>query len=278
MGANRTEDSMVIETEERICISQRLTPTNSCLMVWAKLLGSSIAPWYAGIFYLINFFDAGIRLELETLQWVLVSQGLIPGALYLIGVNLVCQVLGFMIGIGATEERSSSGSRRTFCANIDKTIKGTTCITLCFKRLEPNSLINWYGIPFAEFNFWFFSLYAYLAWGLIGLNAQMRKEFQVQNYPLVWVSFLAFIILYISGFEFAFAIKEFGEKGPIFFRSMLSFLSMPTLTYLTIVWEKTGGFALRQLFSLIKRREIKKAAFENTPVDDFDPRRGGNWN
>jgi hypothetical protein len=97
-----------------------------------------------------------------------------------------------------------------------------------------------------------------LAWGLISLYSQMRREFQMPNHPLVWVTFLVFIIIYIFGFEFESAKESFGEKGPLFFRSLLSFFSMLILAYLMIVWEKTDGFALRQLFGLINRNQFKK--------------------
>jgi hypothetical protein len=79
---------------------------------------------------------------------------------------------------------------------------------------------------------------------------------------LVWVTFLVFIIIYIFGFEFESAKESFGEKGPLFFRSLLSFFSMLILAYLVIVWEKTDGFALRQLFGLINRNQFKKAIYK----------------
>lgn len=261
-GANRTANSMVSEIQERTWTSQRLTPTKPWSMVWGKLLGSSIATWYASAFCLITFFIAGIQIVPPTNKSALISQGLIPGAFYLIGIGLVCQVLGFMIGIGATDERSSFGVRRAFCSNIVGAIVGIIGFAISFQRMKPNAIINWHGISFAEFYFWLFSLYAYLVWSLIGLNAQMRKEFQMQNHPLVWVSFLAFIIFYITGFEFATATEILGEKGPSFTRWIFSFFSILTLTYLTVFWEKTDGFVVRRLYSLIKLGEIKKAILE----------------
>jgi len=261
-GGNRTADSMVSEIQERTWTSQRLTPTNPWSMVWAKLLGSSIATWYAGAFCLLAFFIAGAQLEPRSQTSALISQGLIPGALYLIGIGILCQVLGFIVGIGATEERSSLGARRAFCANIIGAIVGIIGFAISFQRMKPNAIINWHGITFFDFYFWLFSLYAYLVWGLIGLNAHMRREFQMQNHPLIWVGFLAFIILYITGFEFVIAIEILGEKGPSFIRWIFSFFSILTLTYLTILWEKTDGITVRRLYSLIRRGEIKKVAFE----------------
>ncbi len=261
-GANRTADSMVSEIQEKTWTSQRLTPTNPWSMVWAKLLGSSIVTWYAGAYCLLAFFIAGVQIGRPAQTSALVSQGLIPGALYLIGIALVCQTLGFMIGIGATEEKSSLGGRRAFCSNIVGAISGGACVLISFQKLEPNSIINWHGISFGEFNFYLFTLYVYLTWGLIGLNAQMRREFQMQNHPLVWIGFLAFIIFYIWGFEFAITKKIIGKNEPNSVRSILSFFSMIAITYLTIIWEKTDGFALRRLYSLIKRGERKKAALE----------------
>ncbi len=261
-GAHRTADSMVSEIQERTWISQRLTPTNPWSMVWAKLFGSSIAAWYGGVFCLIAFFITGANLENQELKWALISQGLLPGAFYLIGTAIACQVIGFMIGFGGTEERKSLAVRRSFVSNGAGGIIGISCLILSFKKLELNATILWYGIPFAEFYFWIFSLYSFLAWGLISLYSQMRREFQMPNHPLVWVTFLAFISIYIFGFEFESTKESFGDRGPIFFRSSLSFFSMLILAYLMIVWEKTDGFALRQLFGLIKRGQFKKTIYK----------------
>ncbi len=231
-GTNRTADSMVSEIQERTWTSQRLTPANPWSMVWEKLLGSSIVTWYTGIFCLIAFFIAGVQIK-GPQPSALISQGLIPGAMYLIGLGLACQVLGLMIGMGGTEERSFLG-HRAFCANIIGAMIGGFGVAISFQKMKPDTIINWHGISFADFYFWLFSLYVFLIWSPVGLNSQMRREFQMQNHPIVWVSFLAFIIVYITGFEFVSKIKIIGEKGPIFVRWFFSFVSIIALTYLTI--------------------------------------------
>lgn len=261
-GAQRAAGTVISEIQGKTWLLQRLTSMKPWSMVWGKLLGGLIITWYGGLLCLVAFIYSQ-KMLFDDVTWFLTSEDLLSANLYLIGSGVFCQVIGMISGM-AHLKFNKFGDKLSSRNNgsLMGLIFGIALIVLVVGRVNHIPTITWYGIKFSSIHFAMGSLYLAVAWGLTGLYMLMRKEFQMRCHPLVWLGFLAYVILYAMGFEYSNIKNVWGEYSTELNRLTVAFVLTVFLVYGMMAWERTDGFGLRQFLLRIEFGKYQEAIYE----------------
>lgn len=248
-------------------------------MTWGKLFGSTLFSWYAGLWSLLVFvlmlflipeadlfrylrWDSHGMESVVIKKWVLLSQGIGPALLFIVGLALWSQAWGFLMGMYHLQNKESKSKRKSGFASIISIILLPTIIfSLLDPVWEPHGL-HWYQWEFGQFWFGLVSLYIFLGWLITGIYLQMRRELQVPNPPWVWSAFMAFLLGYVMGFyqgevNILLTVPDLWSM-----RLFSGWILMVSLTYLILWWERTDGVGVRRLFHLWSSSRIYDALCE----------------
>ena len=102
------------------------------------------------------------------------------------------------------------------------------------------------------------SLLIFLVWSVIGVYRYMRMELQYQNFPLAWLSFVLFLMVYFSG------LIPSGYGFTLGSRLTVSFLVGLGAMYLMVIREPKDPVVYRKLLNHARRGDIVRALV-NTP-------------
>jgi hypothetical protein len=116
----------------------------------------------------------------------------------------------------------------------------------------------WWGLPFDARVFLLASLAIFAVWTLLGCYRAMRVELKMRNGPLVWLSFLAFIGLYVAGFD-AWLSPNMRGWDPVALRLLLAATTFGALTYIMVLLEPKDRVHYRWIEGQVRAGHLSRA-------------------
>ncbi len=267
-GAYLSENALVTEIQNKTWPLQRLTSINPWSMTWGKLFGSTLFSWYVGLWSL-GVFVLTLILAPDIFlfprpdhKWIMLSHGIVPAVLFIVGVVIWFQAWGFLLGMWQAQNRFSKSKRRSGMSLLLGLLLLPSVILSSFEPVKWSKAVHWYHWEFSEFWFWLASLYLFLAWTITGVYMQMRRELQVANPPWVWKAFLIFVLVYAMGFPQEKDIISLNGLNFWVARLLLGWGLMVAFTYVILLWERSDGVDIRRLFHLWRSHRIQAALCE----------------
>jgi len=244
-GTRQSAESVIAEVRDRTWDQQRMSSIGPWSMTWAKLLGSTIFPWYGGLLCL--------------LVYTVLTVG-IPGerTLNTVGLFVVCglfsNAVALLISMHAMKkDRTYNRSQAAAYLILGAMIVGPILST-AFKAYGS---YTWLGQSFESRNFILTTAALFLGWTVIGIYRLMRTELQMKNGPFVWLAFACFMALFFSGF-----MNVVDTRDRTFDRFFTAFLVTAVLTYLMALSEQKDPVAFRRLFASLGRKEWRRVLQE----------------
>lgn len=112
-----------------------------------------------------------------------------------------------MTGIASIQFMESTGKKNTGGVIVPFIIgifTSCTIASLDFSQLRamfPNGVASWYGMHYDPVYFYICSVFFFGAWAVIGLIRAVKKELLYKMTPVVWVLFLACLVIYNTGLQ-----------------------------------------------------------------------------
>lgn len=201
-GARNAGLSIVGEIRDHTWDLQRLSSVSASEMTWGKLFGSTIYNWFGGAIcvavMLVYGFTHGTPVST------------ILDLVYYVIVGLVAQASALLASLVAIRRRSAHSRLDVFLYQFVG-IVAALAVFYFWQAADPASAllfgkksteaINWWGAIISTRLFLLISLALFTTWILTGCYREMRRELKMRNGPLVWLGFLAFIGIYVAGFD-----------------------------------------------------------------------------
>jgi len=228
-GSRSAALSVVGEIGARTWDSQRLSSLGAGTMMWGKLFGSTVYNWFGG----------AICLAVVLIHEAVKGGGpmVLADLLYYLGIGVIAQaaaLLASLIAIG----RGQGHSRFEIFAYQLVGLVAAVAVWWVWEKVRSHSVdtIVWWGQSLDASVFLLVSLLIFSAWTLIGCYREMRLELKMRNGPLVWLAFLAFIGVYVAGFDawLSPGMKSW-DAGSL--RLLLAGTAFGILTYIMVLLE-----------------------------------------
>ena len=201
-GARNTGLSIVGEIRDHTWDLQRLSSISASEMIWGKLFGSTIYNWFGGAICLAVMLVYGFTHGTPV--------SAILDLIYYVIVGLVAQASALLASLVAIRRRSAHSRLDVFLYQLAGIVAALAVFYL-WQAADPASAllfgrksteaITWWGVIVSAQPFLLISLALFTAWILTGCYREMRRELKTRNGPLVWLGFLAFIGIYVAGFD-----------------------------------------------------------------------------
>lgn len=245
-GARQTIDSIVEEQRDRTWDTQRLSALGPWTMAWGKVFGSTVMVWYAAAICLLMY-------SLSTDN---------PSALPLLVFYSVCAALlvqsgGLLLGLLAAQRGQSKSSSIFMIA-----IVGFLSIAPWLSDLasmppfmRPEVSTHWYTKSIDSQLFHQISLLLALFWCGTGNYRLMTQALGMRTTPWVWLSFSAFMTVYLGGFI----------PNLFYTFSLAAFLVCTGLTYLGVMVERNDAMRIKRLLSYFSQGHWQRG-LEELPI------------
>ena len=236
-GSRSAALSVVGEMRDRTWDGQRLSSLGAGAMAWGKLFGATSYNWFGGAICLV-------LIEVN----ILVHQGPFTAAitgLYYIAIGVIAQaaaLLGSLIAIG----RRQSHTRFEIFIYQLAGIVAALMVYYVWSAADPvaalqahkpvTEFVPWWGVKLDARIFLIFSVLVFAGWTLLGCYRAMRLELKMRNGPLVWLCFLAFMGVYVAGFD-AWLSPDMKAWDAVGLRLLLAGTTYAVLTYIMVLLE-----------------------------------------
>ncbi|NIY17768.1 MAG: hypothetical protein GWM98_24320 [Nitrospinaceae bacterium] len=195
-------------------------------------------------------------------KWILFSHGVGPALLYIVGIVIVFQAWGFLVGMWQLQSKLAKEKRKSGMSLPFAIFVLPSMFIATFEPVEWAKNMHWYHWEFDPMWFWLSSLYFLLGWIITGIYMQMRKELQVSNSPWIWLVFLLTVVGYAMGF-----LQE--DQASILTglhlwtkRLMLGLGILIGINYGFMTWVRSDGMDMRRLLYLWNLRRIRDTLSE----------------
>lgn len=236
-GARNASMAVVGEIRDRTWDMQRLSSLSAGDMTWGKLFGSTIYNWFGGALCLVL-----------VMVNIAAHMGLVIAAIeliYYIGIAVIAQSASLLASLIAIRRRQSHSRLDLFVyqavglsAAIAVYLVWTTADPVAAMRshVQATDSIRWWSSEIDSRAFLLTSVVIFAAWTLLGCIRQMRLELKMRNAPDVWLIFLAFIGVYVAGFD-AWLSPDMKTWDAASLRLLLAATTFGVLTYLMVFLE-----------------------------------------
>lgn len=256
-GTRRAAASVFDELTMGTWDNQRMSSLGSWTLTLGKLAGATIYPWYCSLILIgVMWVRPGIEsLEREPL----------PLILSLVAWAITAQASALAASLLLVRRAMGRPKRSVTLAQLaGLSVGGIIYSTIISPQeaLANNSIATkWYGIWLDE-NFALLSLVGFCIWSVLWAERQMRIELQYRTWPWLLPAFLAFMVVYISGF----LLPDFkGElPTPLTFALVTAGTGL-AFTYLTLFVEPKDKVALRRYARLMLAGDWGRALEETPP-------------
>jgi hypothetical protein len=257
-GARNAAMSVVGEIRERTWDLQRLSSLDPSRMVWGKLFGATSYNWFGGAICLaVIASDAGVH------QGVLTA---LIDIVYLVAIGVIAQAAALLASLIAIRRRQTLSRLSTFLHQMVGIAAAVAVFAVwsiadpagsILTHKPPADFVVWWGVSLDARAFLLVSLAIFAVWTLVACYRAMRLELKMRNGPFVWLGFLAFIGLYVAGFD-AWLPKDPSVAGwdAAALRLGLAATTFGTLAYIMVVLEPKDRVLYRRLGNLIASGRI----------------------
>ncbi|MCK9604852.1 MAG: hypothetical protein M0R33_00190 [Methylomonas sp.] len=245
-GARQAVDSIVEEYRDRTWDTQRLSALGPWEMVWAKLFGSTLMAWYAGLLCLLVY---GSAIDDYAALPMLIFYGVCAA--------LLVQSGSLLLGLLAVRRgQTKSGSIFLLAVigflSIAPWLSEVSSLTA---YALPDSTTAWYEIRFSSSAFHQISLLLALFWCAVGNYRLMTLELGMRTTPSVWLGFSVFLMIYVGGFMPSSAYSFW----------LAAFAVCSALTYVGVVVESNDAMRIKRLLTYFVQRNWRRGS-EELPI------------
>ena len=248
-GTRNAALGVVGEIRERTWDGQRLSSLDAGTMTWGKLFGSTIYTWFGGAICL-----AVILVDLLGNRGPLVA---LIELVYFLAIGVTAQAASLLASLVAAGRRQTQTQFTVFLYQATG-ISAAVAVYLIWGiadpagsflvRKAPVNFVFWWGQAIDARGFLLLSLAVFTGWTLTACYRQMRLELKMRNGPLVWLAFLAFIGLYMAGFDgWLSENPTFIHLGTAAHRLLLSGMTFGALAYAMVFLERKDRVRYRWL-------------------------------
>jgi hypothetical protein len=260
-GTRNAALSVVGEIRDRTWDAQRLSSLGADAMTWGKLFGSTAYNWFGGIICLVVLV-AGIAAH----------QGPAVAAVkcvYYLAIGILAQMTAFLASLIGVRRRRGHSRLEIFVYQLVG-LASAVIVNRVWTAADPAGAVGgtlttaetvvWWGQSFNARAFLLVSLVVFAVWIYVACYREMRRELQMHNGPFVWLGFLAFIGLYVAGFDAWLNGKSpVGTLDQTGLRVGLAFSTYVILTYVMVVLEPKDMVQYRWLGSQVRSGRIGSA-------------------
>ncbi len=258
-GSRSAALSVVGEIRDRTWDSQRLSSLGAGTMMWGKLFGATIYNWLGG----------AICLALILVN-VAVHQRPVTAAiegLYHVGIGIIAQSAALLASLMAIGRRQSHSRFEIFIYQMIGLVaalfvyyawSAADPANALILRAPPTDFVTWWGVAIDARVFLLTSVGIFAGWTLLGCYREMRLELKMRNGPLVWLAFLAFMGLYVAGFD-AWLSSDLKPWDVIALRLLLAGTTFAFLTYVMVLLEPKDRVHYRWILGQMRHGHIAHA-------------------
>ena len=262
-GTRNAALSVVGEIRERTWDFQRLSALGAGEMTWGKLFGSTIFNWYGGAICLVVI-----------LAYRIAHDGAVAGLIslvYFVVIGLIAQSAALLSSLIAAMRRQRHTQLEVFAYQVIGIVAALFAYDVWKMadpagsiggRLRPTDYIPWWGQSFDARAFLLTSLALFAGWTLLGCYRAMRLELKMPNGPFVWLAFLAFMGVYVAGFD-AWLPKNgaISVRDAVALRLALAGTTFAILTYIMVLLEPKDRVLYRWMGSELARAHFGRIAW-----------------
>ncbi|HEY0301542.1 MAG TPA: hypothetical protein VGC36_09430, partial [Rhizomicrobium sp.] len=258
-GSRSAALSVVGEIRDRTWDGQRLSSLGAATMAWGKLFGSTVYNWLGGL----------ICLALVLVN-VTVHQGPATAAieaLYYIGIGVIAQAAALLASLIAIGRRQGHSRFEIFIYQMVG-IVAALAIYYVWAAADPVAALQmhkpaaefvpWWGVQVDARVFLIVSVGVFAAWTLLGCYRAMRVELKMRNGPFVWLAFLAFMGVYVAGFD-AWLSPDMKSWDAVGLRLLLAGTTYAVLTYVMVLLEPKDRVHYRWMQGQLRHGHIANA-------------------
>jgi len=198
-GTRNAARSVVGEIRDCTWDGQRLSSLPAGTMMWGKLFGATIINWFGGSICL-----AVILAEVMQRSGIVAA---LVQLVYFVALGIIAQSASLLASLIAVGRRQA---RTQFEIFVYQAV-GILAAIVVWAIADPTGsrigglprpdAVAWWGQRVPSEPFLLVSLAVFAAWTLTGCYREMRLELKMRNGPFVWLGFLAFIGIYVAGFD-----------------------------------------------------------------------------
>ncbi|MDH3348056.1 MAG: hypothetical protein OEM02_08150 [Desulfobulbaceae bacterium] len=254
-GTRLASESVFSEIRDHTWDFQRMSSLGPWSLAWGKLIGSTIYTWYGALICLIVFT-------------VCASDGVFEGfgfwkvIIFIITVGLISQCIGLFAALLSICKNRNVNTSSTSAIFIIGGVLGLSFLSMGWENMEEMYYFTWYGIPFDSGRFILGSSLMFLGWLLIGIYRLLCAELQVKITPVVWCSFVLFLMIYFAGFLDD--SNNFGLNN-IKDRFYVAFMVGIVSTYTALLINKKDPVAFGKLLYALRGRDLRAILFATPP-------------
>ena len=252
-GTRNAALAVVGEIRDRTWDMQLLSSIDAGAMTWGKLFGATIYNWFGGAICLgVMFVETATHNGAPTALIDLI---------YYLAVGAISQAAAFLASLIAIRRRQAHSRLDIFIYQAVGLAAAVAVYTI-WNVADPagsilthkavSDVVVWWGRTVDTRGFLLVSLAVFTAWTLLACYREMRLELKMQNGTLVWLAFLAFIGIYVAGFDaWLTSDKSVADWDAVSLRLGLAATTFIVLTYLMVMLEPKDRVHLRWLGSQI---------------------------
>ena len=232
-GAKQAANSIFDELRDNTWDIQKTSSISAWSLAWGKLLGSTLYNWYGGFFCLLVYTLATTEPEYIALNWV-----------YFLSSGLLAQSFSLLVSLFSLRRKQSFNTGFSYLLVL------VVLMVIVPVMLNSHDIyqetLYWYGESYNLAYCIGFSLIIACIWVIIGIYRLLSEALQIRTLPWVWLSFISFIIVYLTGFF----IKETGEPEFTLFMTlmMVCFGICIVASYLLLFIDENNPMLARKLW------------------------------
>jgi len=257
-GTRNAATAVVGEIRDRTWDMQLLSALAPGAMMWGKLFGTTSFNWFGGAICLVVILG-------DTAAHQGIAAAAI-GLVYYLTVGVIAQAAALLASLVAIRRRHAHSRLDVFVYQAVG-IAAAFAVYWVWSIVDPASallarkpatdFIVWWGRTLDARAFLLVSLALFAAWTLAGCYREMRLELKMRNGTAVWLGFLAFIGLYVAGFD-AWLTKDKLAAGydPVAIRLLLAMSGYAVLSYIMVILEPKDRVQYRWLGSQLSTAHL----------------------
>ncbi len=249
LGTRNAALAVVGEMRDRTWDLQRLSAIGPGAMTWGKLFGSTIYAWFGAliclaVMLLSKFAHDGAAAALMDLFYYLL-------------VGVIAQAAALLASLVAAARRQSHSRLEVYIYQVIGLVAASLVYFVWTIADPEGSLLRgkistdtgvWWGVTFEARGFLLASLAVFTGWTLLACYREMRLELKLRNGPWVWLAWLIFIGIYVSGFDAWLGQNNSLTKWDfVALRLALGTTTFIVLTYLMVLLEPKDRVLYRWL-------------------------------
>lgn len=234
-GSKQAADAIITEVNEATWDSQRMTLIQPFSLSFGKLFGSTIYCWYGSLFCIPVYLYNSLQ-QTNPGSYLLILGQMILSALMVHSLIITSSLLGIQKKRNLTKINSS----QYFFLGILLSFFLTGLSVGTIYDFSEQEIVLWHGQRYKFANFYLKSLLVFSLWSFLALYRVTRRELNYSNGFSVWIAFLCFLAIYVSGFS-----KNFHGITDEFSKLLLVYATFHIITLITAYSEPktiTGFF------------------------------------